>query len=156
VSDEERERERDLRSSSATWREDRIVYPRTRADVARDVEEFRATDKPPPPPLIVKLADRTLTPRDILRGEAKAVIVPLRRRMHEFTRAQAEALYLTYVVGLTQKEAAAVTRYQPCSRESYGKRLRRAEKHAVAILRDKARLPQADGVVRRGRNRGRR
>ena len=88
-------------------------------------------------------------------------LVLLCYKQDRFTPRQAEALQLTLVEGLTQREAAVASRYQPCSRESYSKRLAAARRHAVTILRAEARLPQSDGIVRRpsevrrGRNRGR-
>jgi hypothetical protein len=167
VSDEE-EREARLRSSSATWREDTRGYAKkTLADVLRDVRESVEADIPPPPPpdpwarFVDNLAMET-KPRHILRGEVGTVHWLLYHKQREFPRVQLEALHLTYVAGLTQAEAAAASRYQPCGRESYGKRLRRAEAHAVEILRAEVGLPQDDGVVRsprevrRERNRGRR
>lgn len=79
----------------------------------------------------------------------------LEYRPERFTPAMREALELTYGQGLSQRKAAAASRW-PCSRSSYRDRLAGAMRALRIVLLAEARVDgKRPSEVRRGRNAGR-
>jgi hypothetical protein len=164
------ERAKRLDLSSRTWNKDRLGYSdhtpkRVRADVDKWINETVGQSSPPGSSKKIKRSYRykhraQQLERDDFEAEGERRQVPyqwalwaLCNKQQKFTPKQAQAIHLTYVEQITQREAADRL---GITQTAYRDRLRAARKHLATVLRAEVR---ADGKrpseVRRGRNRGR-